>query len=135
MRDAFDSDVLSYAANGHPLGASVQALFDTTADVAGLGSLILIPELLSKPTRENAADELEALRFLLSRLDLKPVDTSIAGLAAKLGALHRLKAADAIHLATAVMAGADRFITNNRRDFPTTIPEIDIAYPDALAPA
>jgi hypothetical protein len=40
-----------------------------------------------------------------------------------------------VHPATAVSAGADRFITNNRRAFPLTIPEIDIVYPDMLAPA
>ncbi len=43
-----------------------------------------------------------------------------------------IRAADAVHLATAVVAGADRFITNNRRDFPKSISEIDITYPEAL---
>jgi hypothetical protein len=28
--------------------------------------------------------------------------------------------------------GADRFITNNRRDFGPDIKEIDVTYPDAL---
>ena len=37
-----------------------------------------------------------------------------------------------MHLATAVNAGADRFITNNKRDFPQTIEEIEIVYPDQL---
>ena len=56
----------------------------------------------------------------------------IAEVATALGARHRLRAADAVHLATAVVAGADRFITNNTRDFPKAITEIDIVYPDAL---
>jgi predicted nucleic acid-binding protein len=43
-----------------------------------------------------------------------------------------LRAADAFHLATAVLAGADRFVTNNRRDFGPSITEIEIVYPDAL---
>ena len=51
------------------------------------------------------------------------------------GAVHRLSAADAVHLATAVGAGADRFLTNNRRDFPRTIAEIAVVYPDELADA
>jgi hypothetical protein len=42
------------------------------------------------------------------------------------------RAADAFHLATAVLAGADRFITSNRRDFGPSITEIDVLYPDAL---
>ncbi len=42
---------------------------------------------------------------------------------------------DAVHLATAVGAGADRFLTNNRSDFPKSIAEIDITYPDELPEA
>jgi hypothetical protein len=40
---------------------------------------------------------------------------------------------DAVHLATAIPAGADRFITNNRRAFTPEISEIDVTYLDALA--
>jgi predicted nucleic acid-binding protein len=45
---------------------------------------------------------------------------------------YRLRAADAIHLATAVGLGADRFITSNRRDFPAAITEISVTYPADL---
>ena len=48
-------------------------------------------------------------------------------------AAYALRAVDAVHLATAVGAGADRFLTNNRSDFPKSITEIDITYPDDLA--
>ena len=69
----------------------------------------------------------------LGRLDLRPVDAATALLAtAALGASCGLRAADAVHLATAVGAGADRFITNNMTDFPKSIREIDITYPDDL---
>ncbi len=37
-----------------------------------------------------------------------------------------------VHLATAVAAGADRFITNNQRDFPRTITELAVTYPADL---
>jgi len=37
-----------------------------------------------------------------------------------------------VHLATAVAAGADRFITNSSSDFSTTIAEVDVTYPDEL---
>lgn len=33
---------------------------------------------------------------------------------------------------TAVGAGADRFLTNNTRDFPQTITEIEVTYPADL---
>ena len=87
---------------------------------------------MTKPLRENAVDELEELGALLSRLDLRPTDVATAELATALGASYGLRAADAVHLATAVGAGADRFLTNNRTDFPKSIAEIDIAYPDEL---
>ena len=136
--DAFDADVLIYAAvPDHHLGRRVRALFPvqattTNGAVAGIGSVLLIPELLTKPMRDRAAAELEALTALLGRVDLRPVDEAIAGLATALGATHGLRAADAVHLATAVAAGADRFITNNSSDFTKTITEVAITYPDEL---
>lgn len=136
--DAFDADVLIYAIIfGHPLGRRVRALFPVqpttrTGEVAGVGSVLLVPELLTKPVRESADDEIRELGALLARLELRPIDISTAELATALGAAHHLRAADAVHLATAVAAGADRFITNNRSDFPRTIREIDVVYPDDL---
>jgi predicted nucleic acid-binding protein len=69
---------------------------------------------------------------LLGRLALRPVDQDIGDLSVVLGAKYRLKAADAIHLATAAHTGADRFITNNRDDFPKSITEVAVTYPDEL---
>jgi len=46
-----------------------------------------------------------------------------------------LRAADAVHLSTAVIANADRFITNNTKDFPVSIAEIDVTYPAMLVEA
>jgi predicted nucleic acid-binding protein len=136
--DAFDADVLIYAAvPDHPLGGRVLALFTAaqTTDPArpvGVGSLVLLPEVLGRPLRDGADDELRALAGLLARLDLRPLDRATAQLAVALSASHRLRAADAVHLATAVGVGADRFLTNNRRDFPTTISEIEVVYPGDL---
>lgn len=136
--DAFDADVLIYAAvPGHPLGQRVRALFPeeatvTSGVVAGTGSVLLIPELLTKPVRDGAGNEVEALVALLGRLDLRPVDEALAELATALGAAHGLRAADAVHLATAVAAGAERFITNNSSDFSKSISEVDVTYPDEL---
>lgn len=136
--DAFDADVLIYAASPrHPLGRRVLALFpahaiEDTDEVAGIGSVLLIPELLSKPIRDGRPKEAGALEALLARLDLRPVDQATAELATALGAAHGLRAADAVHLATAVGSGADRFITNNRRHFARAIAEIDITYPADL---
>ena len=136
--DAFDSDVLIYAiVPGHELGRRVRTLFSLaeigSADfVAGVGSVLLVPELLTKPRRERSESELVELGALLSRLELRPTDLATAELATELGASYRLRVADAVHLATAVGAGADRFLTNNRSDFPRSIIEIDITYPGDL---
>jgi predicted nucleic acid-binding protein len=132
--DAFDADVLIYAAvPGHELGGRVLALLTSEpAAPAGIGSTLLLPELLTRPLREEAEDELAALAAVLGRLELLPLDEATADLAVALGAAHRLSGADAVHLATAVSAGAERFLTNNRRDFPQAIPEVAITYPDEL---
>lgn len=135
MTDAFDADVLIYAAvPRHPLGRRVATLIGTGSarTPVGVGSVLLLPEVLGKPLRDGAAGEIRILAGLLARLDLRPVDQATAELATSLSARYKLKAADATHLATAVAVGADRFITNNQRDFSQTITEVDITYPADL---
>ena len=135
--DAFDADVLIYAAVPlHPLGRRVLALLrpdDGGADYAGAGSVLLLPEVLGKPIRDGNATEVRLLARLLARLDLRPVDRATAEIATVLSGRYGLRAADAAHLATAVALGADRFITNNQRDFPSSIGEIKVTYPADLA--
>jgi predicted nucleic acid-binding protein len=132
--DAFDADVLIYAAVlGHPLGRRVAALFPHgSANTAGIGSVLLLPEILAKPIRNGEAGAVQALGALLAKLDLRPVDRATAELSTVLAARYKLRAADAIHLATAIGLGAKRFITNNQRDFPATITEVDVTYPVKL---
>src|SRR5579864_6623062 len=109
--DAFDADVLIYAAVAdHQFGRRVRALFPiepVESSRAGIGSVLLIPELLTKPLREKATDEFNELTALLGRLDLLPTDKATAELATALGGAYGLRAADSVHLATAVGAGAD----------------------------
>jgi predicted nucleic acid-binding protein len=133
--DCFDADALIYAAiPGHPLGQRVAALFREArpGELAGAGSVLLLPEILAKPLRDGTASEVRALTGLLARLDLRPVDRATAELATALSSRYKLRAADAAHLATAVALGADRFITNNQRDFPASITETRITYPADL---
>jgi predicted nucleic acid-binding protein len=129
--DAFDADVIIYAAVAdHPLGRRVVGLFHRARErFAGVGSVLLIPEVLSKPLRDGGTAEVRMLAGLLGRLDLRPADRATAELATALAIKYGLKAADATHLATAVAVGADRFLTNNRRDFPPTITEVSVTYP------
>jgi predicted nucleic acid-binding protein len=140
--DAFDADVLIYAAAAeeHPLGRRVRALLAPTPSSptdlpVGVGSVLLLPEVLGKPMREGAVDKLRELADMLSRLELHPLDRETAEIAVGLSSRYRLRCADAGHLATAIVLGADRFITNNQRDFLPTIKEIDITYPADLPAA
>ena len=133
--DCFDADALIYAATpGHPLGQRVAALFRSAGSgaLAGAGSVLLLPEVLAKPLRDGTPDEIRILAGLLARLDLRPVDRATAELATALSGRYRLRAADATHLATAAGLGADRFITNNQRGFPSTITEVHVTYPADL---
>lgn len=87
-----------------PSSERAEELEDTGS--VGIGSVLLLPEVLATPLRDAADDELAALAALLGRLDLRPVDLHTAQLATALASSHRLRAADAVHLATAVAAGA-----------------------------
>jgi predicted nucleic acid-binding protein len=136
--DAFDADALIYAATpGHPLGRRVAALFRQASPgpqgrFIGVGSVLLIPEILAKPLRDGATSAAQSLSSLLSRLDLRPVDRTTAELAAIVAARYKLRCADATHLATAISMGATRFITSNTRDYSPAVTEIDITHPADL---
>ena len=136
--DAFDADVLIYAASPeHELGSRVRSLIpdgtEIDDEVELIGSIVLVPELLSQPLRLGRQNEVDALLRLLSRIELRPVDDTVGWLAGSLGAHYKLRAADSLHLATAVNAGADRFITNDHAAFPRDIAEIQVTYPIDLA--
>ncbi len=128
--DAFAADVLIYAVVGDRRGRPIRRLLQR--DPAGTGSVLLVPELLSHPLRHGRNAETRALEGILGRLDLRPVDLHTARVAAVLGSKYGLRGADAVHLATAVNANAERFITNNRKDFSGFITEIEVAYPDSV---
>lgn len=130
---AFDSDVLIYAATqNHPIGRVINSHL-TSADTRAIGSVLLLTEVLAKPMRlDSDSDEVAGLQDVLSRIALQPIDEPTGQLALDLAIAYRLRAADAAHLATAVSADADQFLTNNRKDFPKTIAEIDVVYPEDL---
>ncbi|MCL2595341.1 MAG: type II toxin-antitoxin system VapC family toxin [Promicromonosporaceae bacterium] len=133
---AFDADVLIYAAEpGHPLGQRVARLFDRVAEdeeFHGVGSLMLALEVLPKVMREGHTEAERILLSHLGRLNLLPVDAAVTERALSYAVAYNLRAPDAIHLSTAVHAGASRFLTNNRKDFPKSIYEIGIIYPEDL---
>ncbi|MFD1827614.1 type II toxin-antitoxin system VapC family toxin [Mumia zhuanghuii] len=126
---AFDADIVNYAAAGDDRGdLLLDAIHDAAADSpAGVGSTLLLTETLTLAGDRLA--ERPRLLAILGRLALLPVTHDVAVMAAALRVRHRLKTPDALHLATAISAGADRFVTNNRHDFARGITEIDVVHP------
>jgi predicted nucleic acid-binding protein len=125
--DAFDADIVIYASKGDPRGAALSDAVSGRANAhAGIGSVVLLTETL---TLGDSAPHDARLREVLAALVLVPIDADIARVAAALRATYRLNTPDALHLATAIVFGADRFITGNRRDFTTAIKEIPVIFP------
>jgi predicted nucleic acid-binding protein len=128
--DAFDSDVLIYAAQRDPRGEVAARLVDAGArSEQVIGSVVLVSEVFAAPVGEIHEAERQRLINIIAALDLKDVDYEVADIAVTLRAKYRLKTPDALHLATAVLWGADRFHTNNRKDFGQQIDEIEIVFP------
>lgn len=125
--EAFDADVLIYSVGDDVRGGEIRRTLFAAEE--RIGSNLLLLELLMKPMRTGASDELAQLTQLLSVLDLKPVDSDVAEAALGFSVKYGLKLADAIHLATAVVWGAGRFHTNNRKDFGPHITEVEIVHP------
>jgi predicted nucleic acid-binding protein len=79
-------------------------------------STLVWTELLEGPLRSGDAALAERYRILLSdysRLVLIPVDVAVAEEAARLAALRGLGVADAVHVATAIVAGAKAVLGND----------------------
>ncbi|MDD9348084.1 PIN domain-containing protein [Mumia sp.] len=130
MTVAFDAGVVICAAVADQRGAILLDAIDTSSspDVpVGIGSTLLVTEALT--VADDRRDERLRMIAILGRLALLPVTQDVAVVAAALKLRHRLKTPDALHLATAITAGADQFVTINRRDFGSRITEIDIVHP------
>lgn len=126
--DAFDSDVLIYLARNDPRADGVARVITSSAGQC-IGSVVLLSEVFGlPPSRVDPAEE-RRLVELLSALDLKDVDQETALLAGNMRGKYGLNTPDALHLATAVYWGAERFHTNNSKDFAQRIDEIDIVLP------
>jgi len=103
----------------------MRAIFRRVADgdLALVASTITLTETLAKPLREQADDLVIAYQTILMKtpgLVMRPVDSDVANTAALLRARYNLKTPDALHLATAIEAGCDAFLTNDRDLLPVT---------------
>lgn len=135
-RIGLDSNVLIYALEGSgPEAKAAGALLDAMAagSCSGVMSTLGLVEILVGPARQEGdalvqryADELVSLEGL----DVAGIDRDTSVEAAHLRAAG-MSLADAIHLATAEIAGAGTFVTNDRRIRGT--PRVTVTYLSDLA--
>ncbi|MDD3925189.1 MAG: type II toxin-antitoxin system VapC family toxin [bacterium] len=86
--------------------------------VKAISSTVAMLEVLVQPLRDGKNDLADNYRKILHyfpNFELIPVNTAIADRAAGLRASYNIGAPDAIHLATAIEAEAECYITNDRK--------------------
>ena len=86
--------------------------------VQGVISILAIAELLTTPAKANdtqTAHQLEMYLRNFPNLQIKDVDINVARTAAQIRANSGLKMPDAIQIATAIVAGADAIIGNDKQ--------------------
>jgi predicted nucleic acid-binding protein len=133
---ALDTAPLIYFIERHPAHAGKLKPFFAAAEQAEfriVTSLVTLIEVLVHPLRSGREDLALEYRDILLRspgLTALPLDDQIAEEAARLRALHGFKTPDAIQLATAKIAGAKWFLTNDG-DLPR-IPGVSLLVVDRL---
>ena len=138
-RAGVDSNVLIYLLEGSGAQADAAgALLDRMAvgPLEGVLATLAIAEVASGPAKGGDAAMAERYAEELTTLEgvsVVPLDRDIALEAAIIRGRWSLSLADAIHLATARVAGATVFVTNDRRL--TSVPGLEVAYLDELVPA
>ncbi len=117
-----DANVFIYALNGFPAFAiTLTDLFDgiESGTVSACTSELTLAELLVIPFRHGDTEEEKRCRMILrprACLSLLPVTMDVLELTAKLrAAMPTVRTPDAVHAATAQLAGCDVFLTNDRR--------------------
>lgn len=121
---AFDSNILIYVLMDHPdFGKKAEAVFHQIQQEGGSCSVLAITE-----TMYGNIDQLSKIPLLASsQISIIPTSAEIAELAGKLKLCHFVKNIDAIHLASAIIAGANEFVTNDQFLLKQAIPEIKIS--------
>ena len=118
---ALDTAPLVYYVEEHPQYLPiVEPLFNALDDgmLRAVASTIALLEVLVVPLRNGDAETAQAYRDILLNSDamtLVPVSPEVAERAAQLRARYTVRTPDALHLATALHAGATHFITNDTR--------------------
>ena len=134
-----DTGIFIYHLEAHPrylpltreLLAGVQA-----GRQAAITSTVTVMELTVRPWqvgRPAVAREYEALLFNFPNLTLADITRDVARRAAQLRARYRVRPADALQVATALVHGATAFVTNDRR-LARLEPELGIILLEGFVP-
>lgn len=113
-----------------PLNPAQKKFIDAleTGQVTGISSHLTLAECLVKPMRESNEQAIEAvLQFLehQEHIELLPVSRDILVKAAQIRAVSGTKLPDAIHLASAVAAGCDTFLSDDKGiRMPASVPRV-----------
>ena len=113
-----DSMALIYFVEDAKPWASVLAeVFEAldTGVLRGSSASVTLTEVLVRPLQKGDHRLAAAYRDILQgSLPLVPLDALVAERAARIRVEHNLKTVDAVQLATAVLAGAGAFLTNDK---------------------
>lgn len=116
---AFDTNIPIYILNNHPQFCTpAKSILRMAQEQSGCASVLLVTELLQYSLFSDSRQLKIAEQFIQSMdfVDFAPVDNEIARQAAAiLRAYPQLRLPDAIHLASAIVAGASEFWTNDRQ--------------------
>ena len=116
---ALDTSAFIYLIEKHPrFFAAVEPIFQAVdaGTVQAVTSVLTLLEVLVKPMEANATvliDEFKVVVSAPANLRVIDVDRTVAEHAASVRATYRYRTPDSIHLATAQLAGADAFVTND----------------------
>lgn len=132
QRVALDTSIWIYHFEAHadylPLTTKVLTAVSKGRCEAIVSELCLL-EILVRPLQlglDDVADEYETLLTHFPNVQLVPISRAILFKAAALRAYHRFRTPDAILLATAILSGATRVITNDAQW--KKVEEIDVAW-------
>ena len=118
-RIGIDTSPFIYLIEGRPdRGATAQVLFARLAPVAKVASIVSVIEVLTfchAHDNHVLAQEYRTFFRGTPEIEVVNVDWDVAEKAAEIRAVHRLFLPDAVQIATAVIAGADAFLTNDRK--------------------
>ena len=131
-----DTAPLIYYIETNPTYLSKVDLFFDALDrgeFTAVTSMITLLEVLVRPLKQGNTVLAQRYRDSLLNADhimTYPLSQSIAEEAARLRAIHNLGTADAVQIATVVLAGASSFLTNDIRLH--TVPSLNVLVLDQL---